>query len=202
MKSSELAKWFENLTTLLESAYLQTSEPWKQSGFAGPQERWERLRQPISECIDESGSLLDIGCANGYLLECLQKWTRINHLDLYGLDISSKLVDLAKTRLPLLQNRIFTGNAWDWQPPLKFNYVRTELVYVPDELRKEYLQRLMANYLSEYGKVLVCQYRSTNGPHLPWINEKLREWGYDIINQKSGFDKGLELTRVLVVAKK
>ena len=71
----ELKNWFNNLCNVLENAYLSSEEPWKQSGFSGPEERWINLRKPIADCVNSTGSFLDIGCAIGYLLECLIKWT-------------------------------------------------------------------------------------------------------------------------------
>ena len=74
MNEVQLNKWFHALKEELETAYLQHDEPWKQSGFSGPEERWVKCRKPIADCVDKSGVFLDIGCANGYLLECISSW--------------------------------------------------------------------------------------------------------------------------------
>jgi len=107
--------YFTYVNKLLEDAYLQHSEPWRQSGMSGPEDRWVRLRKPVADCMDRSGSFLDIGCANGYLLECCLKWTveRGILIEPYGLDISEKLVALAKQRLPQYADRFFVGNAFN-----------------------------------------------------------------------------------------
>jgi hypothetical protein len=83
----------------LPEAYLRHTDPIRQSGFGGGAERWRLEREPILEGIDRSGSLLDIGCANGYLLECLVSWGRERHVELepYGLDISQDLISLGAT---------------------------------------------------------------------------------------------------------
>ena len=98
MNSEDLDRWFEHTRQVLETAYLSHPEAWKQSGMSGPEERWISLRKPIAECIDRPGSFLDIGCANGYLLECCLKWTaeRGIQIDPYGLDLSAPLVELAR----------------------------------------------------------------------------------------------------------
>ncbi len=152
--------YFSRVKRLLEDAYLHHSEPWRQSGMSGPEERWVALRKPVADCIDRSGSFLDIGCANGYLLECCLKWTaeRGIHIEPYGLDISEKLIDLARKRLPQYADRLFVGNAFTWRPPRRFDFVRTELVYVPGELERQYLNFLLANHLSPGGKLLVANY--------------------------------------------
>ena len=60
----------------LEDAYLRSDDPIRQSGFGGGAERWRAERSPILEAVDGDGDLLDIGCANGYLAECLVEWAR------------------------------------------------------------------------------------------------------------------------------
>lgn len=136
VNKAELARWFSSTKETLEVAYLQHTEPWKQSGFSGPEERWVRVRKPIADCVDEPGAFLDIGCANGYLLECVMKWTAERGISIvpYGLDISERLVELAKARLPAYRDNLCVGNGWDWDNPRRFHHVRTELVYVPDHL--------------------------------------------------------------------
>src|SRR5512136_1680353 len=70
----ELPDWFDEIRTLLENGYLPATTPWTQSGKSGTFEDWTRLRIPIAECIETPGTFLDIGCANGFLLECLLDW--------------------------------------------------------------------------------------------------------------------------------
>jgi hypothetical protein len=75
MEDQALSRWFEERKTLLETAYLTGTQPWQQSGVGlhTPHNAydWEVLRRPIADCLATSGTFLDIGCANGYLLECL-----------------------------------------------------------------------------------------------------------------------------------
>lgn len=160
MDQEELSQWFDGVRRWLETAYLSHAEPWRQSGSSGPFDRWRNLRKPVADCIDRSGSFLDIGCANGYLLECCVEWTaqRGLTLDPFGLDISDKLIALARQRLPQWADRFHVGNAHDWQPPRRFDFVRTELVYVPAELERQYVQHLLTHYLSPGGKLLVTNY--------------------------------------------
>src|SRR5687767_2146321 len=119
MKPEALQKWFDANKTLLESAYLTGQHPWQQSGFGlhsnRTAEQWEACRRPIADCLDKSGTFLDIGCANGYLLECVVRWARESGIEItpYGLDLSDKLVALAQDRLPEYARYMSVGNAWN-----------------------------------------------------------------------------------------
>ena len=86
----------------LEKSYLAENDPIRQCGFGGGPIRWRAEREPILDAITTDGDFLDVGCANGYLIECLMNWGRERGLSLtpFGLDWSEKLVDLAKARFP------------------------------------------------------------------------------------------------------
>jgi SAM-dependent methyltransferase len=212
MKPEELTSWFENAGHILETAYIVQAAPWQQSGMSGPRERWETLRKPVADCMDRSGSFLDIGCANGYLLECCLQWTAARgiQLDPYGLDISSALVALAKTRLPQFADHFFVGNSFYWIPPRKFDYVRTELVYVPGEYEKQYLEFLLDTYLEPDGKLLIAHYNEgASNPQkgiLPgshptkYLLERLTELGFAAAAYRDGYDTVKQAkTRVAVL---
>jgi SAM-dependent methyltransferase len=207
--------WFEANRILLETAYLKGREPWQQSGVGlhhdYPYERWEALRRPIADCVDRSGSFLDIGCANGYLLECVLRWTaeRGVSIDPFGLDISDKLADLARERLPAYADHVFTGNAWNWIPPRRFDYVRTELDYVPDELHAPFVRRILDLFLHPGGWLLAAEYRgrsvSSSGdirqtPEGPLtIDRHLERLGFAVDSIAIGSWEGEEMVRIAVV---
>lgn len=203
MDRKELSQWFTNIKETLEQAYISHNEPWRQSGMSGPEERWISLRKPIADCMDKSGSFLDIGCANGYLLECCLKWTveRGISIEPYGLDISEKLLEMAKNRLPGYADNFFLGNAMTWLPPQRFDFVRTELVYVPDGYEKQYVEFILENHLNPGGKLLVASYGEgmtleeiqrgiMKGNHATNnIIERLNELGFDPVQYKDGYDQ-------------
>jgi SAM-dependent methyltransferase len=202
MKPEELKQWFDKMKHELESGYLMHDEPWKQSGFSGSEKRWINCRKPVAECIDKSGSFLDIGCANGYLLECLMRWVGERGITIvpYGLDMSEKLIHLARQRLPQYVSNLFVGNAWYWKPHSRFDFVRSEMNVVPGELQREYLTRLLDEFVLPSGKLLISEYRSSRDDFSEkWIDGYLDEWGLKVDCSRSGFDAGKELTRVVVV---
>ena len=136
------ADWHRRLQELIVPAYLDADTPWGQSGKTGTAEDWERSRSHVADAIDRDGTFLDVGCANGYLMECLPRWTPFA-VEPYGLDVSLELADLARTRLPEWVDRIFVGNALTWDPPRRFTYVRTALDYVPPARKRAFLDRLL-----------------------------------------------------------
>lgn len=187
MNDEEIRRWFEANKNILETAYLAGTQPWQQSGVGLHTPRsaqdWEVLRRPIADCLTSSGTFLDIGCANGYLLECLVRWTGERGLRMipYGLDFSEELVALARKRLPQHADHIFVGNAWDWSPLMAFDYVNTTLDYIPDELGEAYAHRLLERYVQPGGCLLIAEYlgRST-GMQEVRMDKKLRQWGFTI----------------------
>ncbi len=200
MKADELARWFDHVRSVLETAYTEHSEPWRQSGMSGPAERWSALRKPVADCIDRPGSFLDIGCANGYLLECVLRWTaeRGVEVDPYGLDISARLLELARARLPQYADHLFLGNAFDWDPPRRFDFVRTELVYVPGDYERRFIERLLDRVVAPGGKLLVANYGEGRprpekgllpGSHpTRFLLERLSELGFQPVGYRDGYD--------------
>ena len=204
MNYSKLDQWFASIQDTLESSYLAAEKPWQQSGFSGPGERWIACRQPIADCVNLSGAFLDIGCANGYLLECLIDWTadRGFKIEPWGLDLSEKLVALAKQRLPNDTANLFVGNAMKWRPARTFDYVRTELCYVPQEYQRKYVLRLLDEFLAPGGRLLVAEYRSRKSTSTePWVDGILEQAGFAVESCQSGFWQSMELTRVAVLPK-
>lgn len=72
----------------------------KGSGLvSGNFEKWKQRRKFIAQAINRDGTILDIGCANGYLLKCLQEWSS-HKLIPYGIDINRGLIKQAKELFP------------------------------------------------------------------------------------------------------
>jgi SAM-dependent methyltransferase len=134
-------QWHDAMAALVVPSYLAGETPWQQSGKRGTAEDWEWSRSLIASAIERDGSFLDVGCANGYLMESVVRWTAFA-LEPYGLDISPQLVALARRRLPHWRERLWLGNALEWQPPRRFTYVRTGLDYVPARRRAELVTHL------------------------------------------------------------
>ena len=88
-----------NLRTL-ERAYLRGETPQQGSGFGGDEQAWRQARRHITEGIGADGTFLDVGCANGLLMESVAAWCAERGLTVepYGVDISAGLTELARRR--------------------------------------------------------------------------------------------------------
>jgi SAM-dependent methyltransferase len=146
----------------LEDVYLRRSDPIEQSGFRGGPARWRAEREAILDAITTDGDLLDVGCANGRLLESLVWCGEERGLTLmpYGLDQCPRLIELARQRFPGCPNHFFPGNAWDWQPARRFPYVYMLLDVVPDEYAGTLLTRIVREFLAPRGRLIVGDYGS------------------------------------------
>jgi hypothetical protein len=79
--------------------------PKTQSGFDGDEDHWIQARGLIADAIDRAGTFLDVGCANGHLMECLEQWPAQKGYrpERYGLDISPELIGVAQQRLTFVR---------------------------------------------------------------------------------------------------
>lgn len=176
----ELEQWCEQVKADTEAAYLSygADEPWKQSGMSGPEQRWKALRKPVADAVEHSGSFLDIGCANGYLLESVIEWTKERGIaiDPHGLDISEKLIGLAKERLPAYADHFYVGNAFAWIPERRFDYVATMLDIAPEKYEEEYIHFLLEHHVAPQGKLLLLKTGAYEEPEV-WLHERLGRYG-------------------------
>jgi hypothetical protein len=114
-------------------------------------------------------------------------------------------LELARQRLPQWRDRIFVGNALVWEPPSIFDFVRTELVYVPNDRRQEYVERLLERAVATGGRLIVCSYGSSRpeGVRAEPLVEDIDRWGLlvDAIHDVVSPEHGFVITRVISVAK-
>ena len=150
-------EWSRLATDALAAAYLTENDPRWQSGFDGDPELWRQARAFVLDAIPASGSFLDIGAANGHLIECMRVWACERRIDLnvFGLELNPALAAEARRRLPALADQIYTGDVIDWEPPRRFTYVRTGLEYVPANRAASLIARLRTTFVEPSGRLLV-----------------------------------------------
>jgi SAM-dependent methyltransferase len=173
--------WFESTADVITSAYLATDDPRAQSGHAGDEAHWEHARSLLADAIDRDGTFLDVGCANGYLMESLERWcaARGRRIEPSGLDISPELAALARHRLPRWAERIHVGNALDWEPPHRFDFVRTGLEYVPIGMRRSLVERLLGDVVAPDGRLVIGVFNEDEGA-LPTLEQTVATWSFEI----------------------
>ena len=195
--------FFARERALHETKYLAGRNPREQSGFGRDAADWEKYRRPVAAAIDRGGSFLDVGCANGLLMESVAAWAREDghRVEPYGLELSGKLAALARERLPHWRDRIFTGNALFWEPPVRFDFVRTELVYVPPSRRRELAARLLERVVAPGGRLIVCSYGSSRpeGARPEPLVDEIRSWGASALalDEVVSPEHGFVITRVV-----
>ena len=175
----------------LEDAYLASDDPIEQSGFHGGPIRWRAEREPILDAVEGDGSFLDVGCANGYLLECLMRWAgeREHRMEPFGVDIGPRLIEAARERLPQFVANFWVADASDWRPPRRFRYVYTLADCVPASSLREYVFRLLERAVQPGGRLIVGSYGSRSRAEPPLdIAGVLESFGLEGAGRASGGD--------------
>jgi hypothetical protein len=153
--------YYDGNLRLLEPAYLLGTTPESGSGFGGDAVSWRANRGMIVDGIDRSGTFLDLGCANGLLMESVHAWAaeRGHHIEPHGVDLGPGLVSLARRRLPHWADRIHVGNAISWQGG-PFTFVHTLLDLVPVARRADLVRHALT--LTDH-RLLVSHYAPAGG---------------------------------------
>lgn len=68
------------------------------SHFEGSMKEWREQRATIADLLQE-GTVLDVGCANGFLMACLKEWSG-KDLDAYGVDTDPDMIEQARELFP------------------------------------------------------------------------------------------------------
>ncbi len=187
---------YEQELRSLEPAYLRSDDPIEQSGFHGGPERWRAERGPVLDAIESKGSLLDVGCANGYLLDCLVRWGTERGIDItpHGLDLGEELIGMAKQRLPGFSENFHVGNAWNWQPPMRYDYVYMLWDCLPQSHLADGIRRLLREFLAPGGRLILGSYGSRSRNQKPFdIVRFVREMGIEPDGVAWGGDPPLTL---------
>lgn len=151
-----------DMLRILDRSYLDADTPQGGSGYSGSIEQWDANHQHIAEAIEHDGTFLDVGCANGFLMECVVEWCTARGIAVepYGVDISPAIAARARERLPLWTNRIWVGDALTWTPPRTFDVVHALLDTVMPVQRPTLLDHLLT-FVTPGGRLVLSQYAPT-----------------------------------------
>lgn len=174
------AGWHRATAAIVVPAYLAGDNPRAQSGHSGDEARWESARRLLLDAIQRDCTFLDVGCANGHLMECVHAWGADVgiRIEPWGLEISPDLAELARARLPQWRKRIVVGNALDWHTTRRFDVVRTNLDYVPRRRRPDLVRHLLADAVAPGGRLVIGVFNEETDA--PTTEGFVQEWGYRI----------------------
>ena len=177
---------------ILEAAYLRHRDPIKQSGFSGGPDRWRIERSPLLDAVDGDGEFLDLGCANGHLLQSILGWASERGIDLtpYGVDLNPRLLQEAIRRFRDQADHFWVANAWRWLPPRRFRWVYAIWDLVPIEFLPQLAFHLLEHAVARDGALVFGAYgsKSEDRPSVA-IGDVLRASGLPV----SGVSQGGEL---------
>jgi SAM-dependent methyltransferase len=175
--------WHAQVLAVIEPAYLAATSDQMGSGHSGSPKEWEESRGLIMEAVERSGTFLDIGCANGLLMASVARWSQDRGLAIepYGVEISPQLADVARKRYPQWRERIWAANADGWEPPQRFDMVRTGLDYVPHSDREAFVQHLFDRVVAPGGRLIVGKNNEDRGT--AGIADSLRSWGWSGVEE-------------------
>jgi 2-polyprenyl-3-methyl-5-hydroxy-6-metoxy-1,4-benzoquinol methylase len=190
-------EWNARTVALLEEVYLAAPDSRGGSGFNGDAARWQSARRVIVAAIDRDGSFLDVGCANALLLESVVDWAAEDghRIQPHGLELSARLAQRARQRLPQWASRIHAGDVTRWQPPQRYDFVRCELDVAPEHQRRDLVQRCLRDLVAPGGRLILCSYGSSRQPAAA-IVVPLRQWGFDVAGSAEVTEDATVITRV------
>jgi len=177
----DAGEWHARIGAIIGRAYLAATDPRAQSGFSGSTEDWERARGFIFAAVNRDGTFLDVGCANGHLMECAVAWLAEAGvmIEPYGVEIVPELAALARQRLPHWAEGISIGNALTWTPDRQFDFVHTGLEYVPARLRARLVAHLLEHVVAPGGRLIVGAHSEAAGSP-PRLKAEVASWGFAV----------------------
>lgn len=176
--------YFEAVRAAIAEYYLaDPSNPYQQSGRSSGKERWIETRYCIVQAVHRDGDFLDVGCANGLLLESLIGWAAERGFAIrpHGIDFVSELIELARERLSQHTGSFEVANAFYWTPARQFDFVRTNLEYVQQRDWSEFITR-QYTAVADGGRLIVCHYRNKNEERVD-VDAFLTGLGYAVVGQ-------------------
>lgn len=174
----------------------------KGSFVDGTFEGWEAGRRFIADLIDQEGTLLDFGCANGFLLKCLEEWAD-KKIDPYGIDTDPAMIEQAKALYPDKPDHFADATQ---APPEGFPK-SFDMIYwnvwdnfdMASEEGKEMLARNLT-HVKPGGKMILGFYAPDKKQNLAQI-DLLRQLGYEPKNIREAGGEQNEVALVLEVPK-
>ncbi len=157
-KTISLDQYFDLTCKEVTAYYLSRVRPQEQSGHHGSDTWYRSVRMMILEALERDGRFIDVGSANGFLIESLDGWAAGLglHVAFHGVEMSDGLHRLSRQRLPGWEDRLFHANAYYWKPEIRYDYVYTMILPdFPDDYQEPFLRHLYDAYLADGGRLIL-----------------------------------------------
>ena len=98
------------------------------------------------------------------------RWGREQGIDItpHGLDLGEKLIGMARQRLPGFSDNFHVGNAWNWRPPMRYDYVYMLWDCLPQSHLADGIRRLLGEFLAPEGRLILGSYGSRSRNEKPF----------------------------------
>lgn len=161
---------------LIEDCYFSGSDPVR---------KWEEARKLVALPFDKEGSVLDIGCANGFLLKSIEHWSN-KKLNCYGIDLVESNIVNAKILFPDTTDHFETKSFEEFLTnypsnfPEAFDYI-IWAVWVNHEVQKTEIE-YMLKHLRDNGKLILAFYpdKATDPSDILNNEERIGSYNYPL----------------------
>ena len=146
----------------------------------------------LCDAIERDGTFLDVGCANGLLMETIVEWCAGKGVR-SSRTVSTSPKDSRPVRAHGFRNgRIASGSATrcTWTPPagMRFDVVHTLLEVVPDARHGDLVAHLLDVAVAPGGRLLLSWYNPSDDPEHT-AAARIRALGYAVGGETSVPDR-------------
>ncbi len=159
------------------------------SHFGGEFSDWEKQRRDGATLISKPGTILDFGCANGFLLACYQEWSGVD-LEAFGVDSDEAAVNAARELFDdAAKDHFFSPSQNDYEKiPKRFDFAFWN-VWDNAEFNESRNRMILDELLSRTkgGRTILGFYHpdpAVNARKLAWLPEH----GYTISETKTSLN--------------
>jgi hypothetical protein len=121
----------------------------KGSDFCGSYHSWRLAREILNQHIDNGGTALDLGCANGLLLACLLLWHPRGFIP-FGMDINPARIEVARRLMNSFADNFYVHNFFAQEWPV----ARADIIIAPWQPSSSFIE----NCLQRAPKVVFTAY--------------------------------------------